>query len=109
MTSKIRTTIYIERETAKTAKEIGINISQFCEKALKEAIRRLKEPGFPPISQNNPSSIPLSTKKIGEKKVVGRAGIEPATAATSRRCHTTRPPAPNTVGYRAPTVYMLRP
>ena len=42
-------------------------------------------------------------------KMVGRAGIEPATAATSRRCHTTRPPAPNTVGYRTPTVYMLRP
>ena len=28
--------------------------------------------------------------------MVGRAGIEPATAATSRRCHTTRPPAPPT-------------
>jgi hypothetical protein len=25
--------------------------------------------------------------------MVGRAGIEPATTATSRRCHTTRPPA----------------
>ena len=39
---KKKINLYIEEEIAKKAKEIGLNISQFCENALKEAIRRLE-------------------------------------------------------------------
>ena len=38
------------------------------------------------------------------KKMVGRAGIEPATAATSRRCHTTRPPAQTRIVHHQPPI-----
>ena len=50
-------TIYVDKEIAKEARELGLNISKICENALKEAIRKLKGencermgpgPGFEP-------------------------------------------------------------
>ena len=34
-------TIYVDEDTIRKAKEMGLNISKTCENALKEAIRRL--------------------------------------------------------------------
>ena len=42
MGKKVVTSIRIDEEVLKEAKEIGLNISKICENALKEAIRRLK-------------------------------------------------------------------
>jgi hypothetical protein len=44
MGKKVRTTLTIDGEVLKTAMEIGINVSQFCENALREAIQKLKNP-----------------------------------------------------------------
>jgi len=41
MGKKARTTLTIDEEVLKKAQEIGLNVSQFCENALKEAIEAL--------------------------------------------------------------------
>ncbi len=43
MGKKQRTTLTIDKEILRKAKEIGINVSQFCENALKEAIEVLEQ------------------------------------------------------------------
>ena len=40
---KKKINLYIEEEVMKKAKEIGLNISQFCENALKQAIKALEQ------------------------------------------------------------------
>ena len=44
MGKKVRTTLTIDKDVLKTAKELGINVSQYCENALKEVIEKLKSP-----------------------------------------------------------------
>ena len=41
MGKKARTTLTIDEEVLRKAKEIGLNISQFCENKLKQAIEQL--------------------------------------------------------------------
>ena len=65
---KVRTTLTIDKDVINEAKSLGINISQFCETALKEAIKRLKEPGFPPITRNKPKIVPLAYDKNNNNK-----------------------------------------
>jgi len=43
MGKKARTTLTIDAEVLKKAHEIGLNVSQFCENALKEAIEALTQ------------------------------------------------------------------
>lgn len=43
MGKKARTTLTIDEEVLRKAKEIGLNISQFCENKLKKAIEQLSE------------------------------------------------------------------
>ena len=45
MGKKARTTLTIDEEVLAKAKEIGLNISQFCETKLKQAIEQLSNPG----------------------------------------------------------------
>lgn len=43
MRQKTRTTLYMDPKIVEKAKKTGINISQFCENALIEAIKRLED------------------------------------------------------------------
>ncbi len=80
---KVRTTLTIEKEVIQEAKRLGLNLSQFCETALIEAIRRLKDPGFPPISSNNPKQYLIST--IQNNNNVRKSG--PDRVRTGDPCH----------------------
>ena len=44
MGSKKKTLLYIDAETVRNAKELGLNLSKVAENALKEAVRRMSEP-----------------------------------------------------------------
>ena len=80
---KVRTTLYLDQQVVKTAMEIGINISQFCEHALKQATIKLQN------LENSPNCKPdfslaqssaFAIRKDGEKrnlKMVGLPGFEP--------------------------------
>lgn len=52
MDMKARTTLTIDKDVIRKAKKLGINISQFCENALNDAIRRLEAPNWPYYNQN---------------------------------------------------------
>ena len=43
MGKKARTTLTIDEEVLRKAHEIGLNVSQFCENALKQAIKALEQ------------------------------------------------------------------
>ena len=43
MGKRIKVNLTMDEEVVKEAKKIGINLSQFCENALREAIKRLKD------------------------------------------------------------------
>ncbi len=42
MGKKIRVNLYLDEAVVKEARELGLNISKYCENALKEAIKKLK-------------------------------------------------------------------
>ena len=83
---KKKLTILVDEDVIQRAKDSGLNLSIIAEKAYIKTIKAIESV----FDEKNPESSPLSSSKY---KVVGGAGIEPATLATSRRCHTTRPPA----------------
>ena len=89
MTSKARVNLTMDAEVIRKAKALGLNISKISENAILSYIERLEGVS----SVKKPENSPKFHSRLGEKKMVGGAGIEPATLATSRRCHTTRPPA----------------
>ena len=43
MGRKIRVNLYLDEAVVKEAKELGLNLSKYCENALRTAIRKLKE------------------------------------------------------------------
>ena len=56
MGKRVKVNLAMDKEVVKEAKKIGINLSQFCENALREAIKRLKglkteTNGGTPVSQ----------------------------------------------------------
>ena len=67
MGMKVKTTLNIDRDVIKRAKEVGINISQLCENALKEAIRRLEAPYLSPNPQQ-----PLQTASELQNGALGQ-------------------------------------
>ncbi len=54
---KTYATIYVDEETIKKAKEIGLNISKVCENCLKEATKRL----------GTPSSQTMPNREVGDQ------------------------------------------
>ena len=44
MGKRVVTSIRVEKDVLRTAKELGLNVSKVSEKALKESIRRLQTP-----------------------------------------------------------------
>jgi post-segregation antitoxin (ccd killing protein) len=73
---KVRTTLTIDEEILKTAMQIGINISQFTENALKEAIEKLKSPENVSNKQSASFSLTQSSLFHKEKSVVARKRFE---------------------------------
>jgi hypothetical protein len=69
---KVRTTLTIDRDVLKTAMEIGINVSQFCENCLREAIQKLKSPRTEP--NGGSASFSLSSGSLFGKEKVRWAG-----------------------------------
>jgi post-segregation antitoxin (ccd killing protein) len=69
---KAHTTLYLDKNVVKRAKEIGLNISKTCENALIEAIRRLEGSVY--------SEKPF-TSEFNRDRLVARAGFEPASTA----------------------------
>ena len=59
MGTKKKVLLYIDAETILTAKELGLNLSKVSENALKDAIRRMREPN----SRTMPDG---GTQNIGE-------------------------------------------
>ena len=71
MADKVVTSIYIDREVLEKAKDLGLNISRICERALRDAIRRLE------------TSLDKRTETDGGSScgVVLRPGFEPGSGA----------------------------
>ena len=63
---KVRTNLTIDQDILKTAMQIGINVSQFTENALKEAIEKLKNPIN--ASNGHSSSFSLSSGSLSKKR-----------------------------------------
>lgn len=61
MVKKTKVTLTIDEEVIKNAKQIGLNISQFCENALKNAIKALK-----------PSNSHLKPKKTSKSRYLSK-------------------------------------
>ncbi len=87
---KVRTTLTIDDEVLKTGMKIGMNVSQFCENALREAIEKLKSPK----TITNGGTPFLGEASFSKEGSVDRAGFEPATSALRmRRSYQTELPA----------------
>jgi hypothetical protein len=75
---KVRTTLTIDGDVLKTAMEIGINVSQFCENALKEAIEKLKSPKTEPNGGSTSFSLSSGSLLSRRESEVLRPGSEHA-------------------------------
>ncbi len=88
MGRKVRTTLLIDEEVLKVAKQIGINVSQFTENALREAIYKLKSHNSTSNikSESNTAPFSLSSGSLSkrESEVEPRAGFGPATITLPR-------------------------
>ena len=74
MGKKARTTLTIDAEVLAKAHKIGLNVSQFCENALTEAIKRLESPN----TQTNGGTLFLSEGSFGkESSWCGRRDLNP--------------------------------
>ena len=62
MGTKKRILLYIDTETIQKAKELGLNLSKVSENALKEAIRRLRDPN----PQTQPSGGAFQSENSAE-------------------------------------------
>jgi hypothetical protein len=69
------TSIRIDEDVFREAKELGLNVSKIAENALKEAIRRLKGENC----QNNPNILHSHTSDGSASEVAGSRGFEPRT------------------------------
>ena len=57
MGNKVRTTLTIDKDVLQTAMKMGLNVSQYCENCLREAIQKLKSP---------PAATNGKTRLLGE-------------------------------------------
>jgi hypothetical protein len=81
MVGKSYTSIYVDQETLRKAKDLGLNISKICENALKEAIKRLE--GSDPHSNRKADRIAdCESPQTGSSEcLVDEEGFEPSTSA----------------------------
>ena len=63
MSKKVKLTLSIDQEIVKSAKQIGLNLSQFCENALTEAVNALKSSNSRSNSKKEVFNQVTSTKK----------------------------------------------
>ncbi len=74
MGDKVKVNLTISKEIVEKAKKIGLNISQFCENALKDAIERLEQPK----TEANGNGPFLSEGSFGkESSWCGRRDLNP--------------------------------
>ena len=74
MGKKARTTLTIDAEVLQKAHKIGLNVSQFCENALKDAIQRLEQPK----TQTNGGTPFLGEASLSKKvQWCGRRDLNP--------------------------------
>ena len=71
MSDKVRTTLYLDKQIVKKAKEMGLNISKTCENCLKQTIVRIETPNMQNINQKG------GTGTVGSVNMVGSRGFEP--------------------------------
>ena len=88
MGEKTISTIYVDEDVLKTAKEMGLNISKTCENALKLAIEQLK----PIYGNNNPQNLLKNTPNDhmvgpGRFERPSRESESRSLDQTSRRSH----------------------
>ena len=82
MTEKVKVNLTMDREVVERAKKIGLNLSQFCENCLKEAIEALEQRK----QRTETNGGYTDARSASRTAMVGRAGFEPATFCTSSRC-----------------------
>ena len=82
---KVRTSILIEREILKRAQEIGINVSQFCENALKAAIQALETANQQIAEKQTASAKREGMETVGCHKMAGPVGFEPTFSGSEGR------------------------
>ena len=76
MGKKVISTIYVDEEILKKAKEVGFNVSKICENCLKNAIKRMEGSN----DLNNLKNYSENT----QKPLVRGTGLEPAQACANR-------------------------
>jgi post-segregation antitoxin (ccd killing protein) len=77
MGKKARTTLTIDAEVLRKAHEIGLNVSQFCENALKQAIKALEQTKI----QTEVNGGLVDARSASPPPRVDGTGFEPATSA----------------------------
>ncbi len=83
MGKKVVTSIRIDQDILRTAKELGLSVSKVSENALKEAIKRLQTP----VPQTDTNGGYIDTRKrVSSATVAGPGGIEPPTPGLKARC-----------------------
>jgi hypothetical protein len=78
MGTKVKTTLYIDKEVVQKGKDFGLNISKVAENAIKDAIVKLEAPSTQ-MGQLKESKPP---KRLD---LVDWEGFEPPTSAMPRR------------------------
>ena len=64
----------MNKEVVEKAKKLGLNLSQFCENALKEAIKRLQTP----VHQTETNGGYIDSRKaVSSARLAGPRGFEP--------------------------------
>jgi len=84
MLHKVRTSVFIDREILEKAKNLGLNVSQCCENALRLYIQAIESSNSQitkneSSKENSENPEALEMEKSPKEKLVGRAGFEPAT------------------------------
>ena len=78
MSKKVKVTLSIDGEVIKKAKQIGLNISQFCENALKEALLKLNSVENSQKSEKERFSLSKGSLFGKRESLVDGTGFEPA-------------------------------
>ena len=81
---KARITLTIDAEVLRKAHEIGLNVSQFCENALKQAIKALERTKI--RGEANGRYIDMRKNVSSTARLAGGTGFEPATPSLGGSC-----------------------
>ena len=78
MSKKVKVTLSIDSEIVKNAKQIGLNLSQFCENCLRNAILKLKSVENSQNSEKERFSLSKGSLFGKRESLVDGTGFEPA-------------------------------